>query len=290
MRIAFFGSPEFALPSLIEIQKSDHKIDVVISQPDKPRGRKLIITPTPVKEKALEFNLSVLTPLNLNEDDFMQQYKSFNPEVNVVIAYGRLMPDWLIDYPKHGTINAHASLLPRWRGAAPIRRAIMAGDKKSGVTIQHVVQELDAGDIALREEVDILPDDNNQTLSEKLAKLSAKLLVQALDLIKNDNMPKIKQDDALVTYAEKITKDDLKLDFNLPAEELLNKIRALAPKPGAYTFFKGKRLKILKAKIAENSAEGFVIAAADKTILVEELQPEGGKVMSAYEFARGHKC
>lgn len=297
MRVVFFGSPRFAIPSLKILHESDHQILAVITQPDKPKGRKRLISPTEVKKFASEHGLRILTPINLNDLNFTAQYKELEPDINIVVAYGRIMPGWIIDYPSGGTLNAHASLLPRWRGAAPINRAIMAGDKETGITIQHVVEELDAGDIALQQATPITEDDNYGSVSQKLADLAANLLLQALDLKKDGKLPKKKQDESAVTYAAKIVTEDRFVDFKMPAAEIVNRIRGLAPKPAAFAVIDNRRLKIIKASIAEGKGEagkvirviktGIIIGTSDKAVLVEEVQPEGGKEMPAFEYAKG---
>lgn len=297
MKLVFFGSPEFALPSLKTLHKSKHQIIAVISQPDKPRGRRQLVTPTPVKDFAVQAGLKVFTPEDLNEERFTQEYKELGADINIVVAYGQIMPVWLIDYPPHKTLNAHTSLLPRYRGAAPIARAIMAGDKETGVTIQNVVEKLDAGDIALQEKVRISEEDNRQSVSVKLANLAAVMLPEALDLKEKAKLPMIKQDEANASYASKINKEEQKINFSEAAQELFNKIRALAPKPGAYVIFNDKRLKIIKASVEEVKGdcgeiidinkEGILVGTNDKSLLLQTVQPEGGKVMNAYDFAKG---
>lgn len=299
MNLVFLGTPEFALPSLKALYDSEHKILAVICQPDKPRGRNQLVTPTPAKAFAAKKGLKILTPLNLGEPGFLSEYKALNPEINVVVAYGRIMPGWLIDYPARGTINVHPSLLPKYRGPAPMARALMAGDAQTGTTVQYVVEETDAGNIILQEKLKIEAEDNNQTLSEKLAKISADLLLKALKLIEENTFEEKRQDETKVIYAPKITKEELRLSFEEPSEKLFNKIRGLAPRPGAYLVLKEKRLKILKAEVNGNdgrpgeivaiSKEGILVGTKDKTILLKTVQAEGGRAMDAFEFAKGHR-
>jgi len=298
VNLVFLGTPEFALPSLKALYESEHKILAVISQPDKPRGRNQVVSPTPVKVFAAEKGLQVLAPLNLNEPGFVSQYKALSPEINVVAAYGRIMPAWLIDNPPRGTINVHPSLLPKYRGPAPMARALIAGDAETGTTVQYVVEETDAGSIILQEKLKIEATDNNQTLSEKLAVLSAKLLLEALRLVEKSLEGK-RQDESQVSYAPKITKEELRLSLDEPASNLFNKIRGLAPKPGAYLVLQEKRLKIIKAQvegydgkpgeILKISKEGILVGTKNKAILLETVQAEGGRAMAAFEFAKGHR-
>lgn len=299
MRVVFFGSPEFALPSLKAIYESSHQIAAVITRPDKPKGRKRKVTPTAVKSYALKNGLKFLTPSDLSKESFVDEYKALNPLINIVVAYGKILPSWLIEFPPNKTLNAHASLLPKYRGAAPITRAIMAGETETGVTIQYMTEKLDAGDIALQKNIKITEDDNYQTLGVKSADLSAQMLLEALDLKEKGKLSKSKQDDSQASYAPKITKEELKIDFNQSADDLFNKIRALAPKPGAHSIFKEKRLKILKARVEDIKGgpgqviridkAGILVGAKVKSLLLEAVQLEGSKVMGAFEFAKGHK-
>lgn len=299
MRVVFFGTPEFALPSLKIIYESGHQITAVITQPDKPKGRKKITTPMLVKSYALEKGLEVLTPVDLNNESFTNDYKALSAEINIVVAYGKIMPLWLIEYPPQKTLNAHASLLPKYRGAAPISRAIIAGEEETGVTIQYMAEKLDAGDIALQKKIKITEDDNSKILSVKLANLAAQMLIEALDLKERGKLPKSKQDETQTSYAPKIEKGELRIDYNQSANKLFNKVRALAPKPGAYSVFKEKRLKILNAQIGQEKGKpgrvikvdkaGILVGTKDKSLLVGTVQLEGSKIMSAYEFAKGHK-
>ena len=299
MRLVFLGSPQIALPSIKAIHEAGHDIVGVITQPDRPKGRKLVSSPTPIKKFALENQIKILTPTDLNNTDFIEQYKELKPEINVVVAYGRIIPTWLIEHPAHDSINAHASLLPKWRGAAPIRRALMAGDKQSGVTIQQVVEKLDAGDILLQEKIAIEEADNNETMSQKVAAVAAKLLLKTLDLTKKGDLPKKRQDESKVSYAQKLEKDELKVSFSKNAVDLENIVKGLAPKPGAFIEKDGRRLKILKAKaiekkgvqgrVLEVSQEGIVVGAKDGSLLLQVVQREGSKQMAAFEYAKGHQ-
>ncbi len=298
MRLVFLGSPQLAVPSLEALYKAEHQIIGLVSQPDRPKGRKLISAATPVKKFALENDITVFTPTDLNEPGFVEQYKGLEPEINIVVAYGRILPKWFIEHPKHGSINAHASLLPRWRGAAPIRRALMAGDKKTGMTIQQVVQKLDAGDIVLQEEINVQSGDDNEIMSNKMAGLAANMLVETLDLINKGDLPKKRQDEKKATYADKIEKAELRLDLNENAPDLQNKVKALAPRPGAFIMRDGKRLKIIKAAADEKSGEagkvmvveqnGILTGTGEGSLWLQEVQAEGGKKINAFDYAKGH--
>lgn len=299
MRIVFFGSPEFALPSLEALLDSKYEILAVISQPDKPKGRRQVLLPTPVKSLALENGLKVLEPFNLNEETFVNSYKALEPQLNVIVAYGRVLPGWIIDYPLHGSLNAHPSLLPKYRGPAPITRALTNGDKETGVTIQYVVEEMDAGDVLLQKKEEIVDEDNSLTLATRLAKVAAQMMLDAVNLLEKGALIAKKQDEKQVVYAPKIIKEELKLNLDEPAHVLINKIRAFAPRPGAFALFQGKRLKILKAEADKADGKpgeilkvgkfGIQIGVGDKSILLKEVQAEGAKAMEAFEFAKGHK-
>ncbi|TET55485.1 MAG: methionyl-tRNA formyltransferase [Actinobacteria bacterium] len=299
MKLVFFGSPEFALDSLRIIHESEHEILAVISQPDKPKGRGRILQTTPVSLFAQQTNLKLMKPQDLNEDSFTSQYKALKPEINVVIAYGRILPEWIIEFPEYKTINAHASLLPKYRGAAPITRAILTGEKATGVSIVFITKKLDAGDIIFQENVEIKTDDNARSLSKKLSALSADLFLKTLDLIKVEKLPTKKQDESQVSYAAKISKAELRIDFSQSSKELLDKIRAFYPKPGAYTVYEGKRLKILEAAPTETKGEcgqvinidkgGVTIGTKDGAIKIKKVKAEGKNEMSAYDYSQGHR-
>ncbi|MBS3951560.1 MAG: methionyl-tRNA formyltransferase [Methylomicrobium sp.] len=299
MRIVFAGTPEFAVPALRMLLASPHEVCAVYTQPDKPAGRGRKLTPSPVKALALESGIPVVQPVSLkNEDDF-KQLSDLNPDLMVVVAYGMILPQSVLDLPKYGCINVHGSLLPRWRGAAPIQRALMAGDKETGVTIMQIVRQLDAGDMLHKEVYRIEPHDTASDLHNKLAQLGAVGLSKVIDqLVKNALHPQ-KQDEGLVTYAEKLDKSEALMDWSQSAEVLALKVRGMNAWPVAQTTFNGDVLRIWRAEpvsIESNEAPGTVLIS-DKQLDVQtgkgvlrllEVQLPGGKRVSAQDFINAH--
>jgi len=305
MRIIFIGTPNFALPSLKALLGSHQEVVAVITQPDRPRGRELRVSPPPVKLLALEKNLPLFQPANLKSNQIKSQLLPFEPELIVVVAFGQIIPRWLLEMPAYGCINVHASLLPRYRGAAPIQRAIMDGSTVTGVTTMFMDEGLDTGKILLQAEVPILPEDTTGTLQGKLAELGAKLLLETIEGLEQGTLTPREQDDSQATYAAKIDKEEEKIKWHFGAVEITNLVRALNPSPGAYTFFRGKRLKLWKVKqlavgswqLAVVNQPGIVISAekelivgtGTKPLVLEEVQPEGRKKMTGQEFIRGYR-
>ena len=303
MKILFMGTPEPAAKCLEALINSSHKVVAVITQPDRPKGRGLNITASAVKELALKNQIPVYQPEKIKDKAAVDLVRKISPDLIVVAAYGKILPKDIIDFPKHGSINVHASLLPKYRGAAPIQRGILNGEKETGITIQKVFEALDTGDIILQEKVPLEPDDNAHSLTIKLFVIGSELLVEAVDLIEKGRAQFIKQDEKQATYAAVLKKEDGIIDWKKSSEEIFNMIRALGPWPGAFTYYKGKALKILAAEKIEMGnercdggkiidlikQEGFIIGACNGQILVKKVQPESGKAMSAYQFALGHK-
>ena len=302
MRLFFMGTPELAVPVLKRIMESSHEIILVVTQPDKPSGRNRRLTSPPVKVIAQAQSIPVAQPRTLKDDDFKERIIGLDADVGVVFAYGKLIPEWLLDAPKHGIINIHPSLLPRWRGAAPIQRPIMEGDKVTGVTIMQMVMELDAGDILLQQQLPIEPDDTAGTLSQKLADIAAELVVEALDKMKDGTVVRVSQDEAGATYARKITDEDAVIVWRRPAQRILDQVRGLNPKPGAQTLARDKLLKVWRVSHAleiENGEPGKIIhidpnkgpfvATESTPLLLEEVQPANKKRMSGAEFVRGYR-
>ena len=296
------GTPEFALPSLEALLESKHQVVGVVTQPDKPKGRGRILSPSPVKEFALKKNLLVLTPEDLKADDFVEQLKGLNLDLIVVVAY-RILPEKVFTIPPRGTINLHASLLPKYRGAAPINWALINGEKRTGVTTFFIQKKVDTGNIILQKETEILPDENYGELSQRLSTLGAELLFETVDLIEKGKAIPLSQDESQVTQAPKITPEMCQIDWSWPAEKIRNFIRGLAPTPGAYTFFNGKILKIYKALVLDQThfdegfgeiisadkKDGFVAKTKSGRLKLSEVQPESKKIMSGYEFLRGYR-
>jgi methionyl-tRNA formyltransferase len=270
MRVIFMGTPQLAVPILKRIIQSHHEVVAVITQPDKPVGRQQRIAPTPVKELAIEYGIPVLQPASLKDSGFQSEIREVKADIGVVFAYGKIIPQWLLDLPPHGLINVHVSLLPRWRGAAPIQRAIMAGDRLTGVTIMQMDAGLDTGDILFQKEIEISLQDTSGTIAEKIYGIGADLLMFALDEIEKGVVKRKKQDEAHVTYADKISDEDLEIDWCKPAEVIDNQVRGLNPKPGAYTFFDGKKLKVWRVSAQTSARVAVEERAGDETEYMQE--------------------
>ena len=301
MKIIFMGTPGPAKTCLEALINAREDIVAVITQPDRPKGRGLKLAPTSVKETAIHYNIPVFQPEKIKDKDTIDLIRGFKPDIIVIVAYGKILPKEIIDIPKFGTINVHASMLPKYRGAAPVQRAILNGEKFTGITVMKVIEELDAGDIILQESIPIYETDNTATLTEKLFKIGAQLLVKAVAQIKSGKAKYIKQDEKNVSFAPPLKKENGVIDWNKKAAEISDQIRAFDPWPGAYTYYKGKILRILKAeqKAREGCPEGkiieivknrgFVVGGCEGALLITEVQPESGRKMSAWEFISGHE-
>ncbi|WAM34977.1 methionyl-tRNA formyltransferase [Caldicellulosiruptor morganii] len=297
------GTPEFAVNILQKlIEDPSFNIKLVVTQPDKPVGRKQILTSPPVKEFALKFNLNVVQPDRLKgNQEFFEILNRINPDVIVVVAYGKILPKEVLQIPRYGCINVHASLLPEYRGAAPIQRAIMDGRDYTGITIMKMDEGLDTGDILLQERIKIEWTDDVITLSKKLSELGGKLLIETLKNI--SNISPVKQDSTKATYAPPIEKDEGQISWDMTGIEIYNKFRALKNWPGIFTTYKGKLLKIHDMEIVnkwkiedvqngtvvEVDDSGIVVKLKDGAIKIKELQLEGGKKISARDFVNGYK-
>ena len=302
MKILFMGTPDFARSILEKLHKDGENIVAVVTQPDKPQGRKMILTPPPVKQYAQENGIPVYQPVTLKDGAFAEELSLIDPDLIIVAAYGKILPAYILDYPKHGCINAHASLLPRWRGAAPIQRAIMAGDTLTGVTAMYMAQGLDTGDMILTVEVPITEGDDFGTLHDKLAVAGGKAMTQTIEMLRSGTVIRQMQNDADATYAAKIENPDCVIDFGKSVTEVHNQVRGLSPVPLALTWMPdGKRLKIIAAQkevCTVTAAPGTVIAidrgtldiaCGDGILHVTHLQPEGKGRMAAADFLRGRK-
>jgi methionyl-tRNA formyltransferase len=303
MNIVFMGTPEFAVPSLEILISSHHKISAVVTVPDKPRGRGLKISESPVKKFAVKNNLSLILPENLRDEYFSAQIKSLEPDLIIVVAF-RILPKEIFTIPKYGSFNLHASLLPKYRGAAPINWAIISGEKETGVTTFFLDEKVDTGKIIMQESCEITKDDDAGTLYDKLSKLGAKAVMSTVSLIEmtNGNVQVINQDNLLASKAPKISKEFCRIKWNKTAEENFNFIRGLSPYPGAYTFRNRKLIKVFKTDL---NIEGSVsqgkpgevkinqgklfLTCSDGYLEVLELQEEGKKRLAAQEFLKGHK-
>ncbi|MBE6456078.1 MAG: methionyl-tRNA formyltransferase [Alphaproteobacteria bacterium] len=293
MKVVFMGTPDFAVPVLEKLAEK-HQVVCVYTQPPRPAGKGYKLTPSPVHQKAEEFGISVRTPVSLRKSEEQQAFADLQADVAVVCAYGLILPQAILDAPKKGCINIHASLLPRWRGAAPIQRAIQAGDTQSGVTIMQMDAGLDTGDMLLVETCPIQSDTTAQMLHDTLSEMGARLIIQALDL----DLKPIAQPTEGITYAEKIQKSEALINWNLSATQICRNIMAFNPYPTAYTLYKGERIKIFTAvamdEITDKSAgtildEDLKIACGNGTVLkVLTLQRAGKKMMSASDFMKGN--
>ncbi|WP_338825351.1 Methionyl-tRNA formyltransferase [Moorella humiferrea] len=300
MRLVFMGTPDFAVPSLRALLDSRNEVVGVVTQPDRPRGRGKRLQPPPVKEAALAAGLPVRQPAAMKEEGFLLGLKAWRPEVIVVVAFGRILPEVVLKMPEKGCINLHASLLPRYRGAAPIHRAVMNGETETGVTTMWMAPQLDAGDIILQERIPIEPDATTGEIHDRLAVIGAELLVRTLDLVAAGRAPRLPQDEALATYAPPLGPEEEIIDWTQPAEKVYNVIRGLNPWPGAYTLRKGSRLKVYGAKILDTTnvgppgrveailEAGFVVQTGRGRLLITAVQPEGKKVMPADAYLRGY--
>lgn len=296
MKIIFAGTPEFSVAALEALVKSSHEVIAVYTQPDKQSGRGLKVTPSPVKEFALQHQLPIYQPASLKLESEQKILADLQADAMVVSAYGLLLPAAVLNTPRFGCINIHPSLLPRWRGAAPIQRTVYAGDKVSGVTIMQMDVGLDTGPMLLQREYTLTPDETSQSLHDKLAVMGADLLIETLALLEQGKLEPIVQDNALATYANKISKEEALIDWVQPAIELEQEIRAFNPWPIAYTSWQGQNLRIWEAKaispsssaeprtIIAASREGIDIATGAGVLRILKLQLPGGKIISAGDF------
>ena len=301
MRIIFMGTPEFAVQVLEAIVKAGHEVVGVYTQPDKPKGRGKSMQYTPVKEKALEYSIPVFQPEQVRRPEVVEEMKKLEPEVIVVVAFGQILPETILNLPPLGCINVHASLLPKYRGAAPIQRVIIDGEKESGVTTMYMAKGLDTGDMIEKLVVPIEPKETGVTYHDKLAAAGAQLCLSTLQKLADGTAPRIPQDDELSCYAHMLNKSMGELDFQKPAEELERLIRGLNPWPSAYTRLEGKTLKIYEADVIEEEGTGEpgTVTAVDKksftvqcnpgALRITSLQLEGKKRMETAAFLLGYR-
>ena len=298
LRIIFMGTPDFAVPTLSEIVGQGREIVAVYTQPPRPAGRGMAPQLSPVQVLAERFGISVYTPTKLKSNEEKARFRSLDADVTVVVAYGLILSQDILDAPRLGAFNLHASLLPRWRGAAPIQRAMMAGDRETGVMVMRMEAGLDTGPIAMAERTPIGADETAGELHHRLARLGADLMVRALASLERGTLELSPQPEAGATYAEKIKKGETRIDWSRPASEVHNKIRGLSPFPGAWTEMtiggKAERVKMLASALADQEGEPgklldgeLTIACGEAAIRIVELQRAGGKPMSAVEFLRG---
>ncbi|UCB52634.1 MAG: methionyl-tRNA formyltransferase [Candidatus Zixiibacteriota bacterium] len=302
MRLIFMGSPEFAIPSLEKLVQSRHEMAGVVTVPDKPKGRGRKLSESPVKTFAREHDLKILAPGNLKDEGFVGTLRELNPDLMVVVAF-RILPEVVFTIPPKGTINLHASLLPKYRGAAPINWAIINGETKSGLTTFYIKKKVDTGNMIMQREVEIDAEESFGDVHDRMAQLGAEVLLETVDLIERGEARMIEQDDSLATPAPKITPEHCRIDWSRMAEEIKNQIRGLAPSPGAFARFRGKILKIFKARLVDSIESpgdfGVVVMSEEKESLwvrtgggilsLLEVQPEGKKRMRIEEFVRGYR-
>ncbi|MFZ5597434.1 MAG: methionyl-tRNA formyltransferase [Bacillota bacterium] len=310
MKIVFMGTPDFAVPSLKALARRGHVVKVVVTQPDRPRGRGKKVRPSPVKEAALAMGIPVYQPERVREEAFISVLRDIDPDVIVVVAFGQILPPEILHLPPLGCVNVHSSLLPRYRGAAPMQRAIMNGETGTGVTTMIMSEGLDSGDILLQASSPIYEEDNFGTLHDRLALLGSRTLLETLELMAGGKLAGTPQDHGQATYAPVITRGDEIIKWDRSAEDIRNQVRALDPWPGARTRLDKKVLKIWNVqKMGEETdfdaggtefspfpgsvlgsvKDGLVVQCGDRPVVVREMQIEGGKRLSAADFLRGYK-
>jgi methionyl-tRNA formyltransferase len=297
MRIVFIGTGGIGVPTLQALLESEHEVIAVLTQPDKPVGRAQIVEVPLTKKAVATTRIPVLQPTRIKEPRAIEEIRALKPDVIVVMAYGQILPRDILQIPKAACLNLHASLLPRWRGAAPIQAAIAAGDRETGITVMYMDEGLDTGDILLQRAMDILPGDTGGSLHDRLAKVAPEALLESLELLSNSKAARTPQNNALATYAPKLKREDGKINWLDPADVIERKIRAFNPWPGAFTELTIGKLKVFSAKVIDIpglpgsvSLVGgkFAVTAGDRALALGEVQLEGKRRMGASEFLRGH--
>src|SRR5438876_11858327 len=309
MRIVFIGAGKIGVPTLQALLKSETPLAAVVTQPDKPVGRAHLVQPPPIKKALMNGApyaspartgraLPILQSARIKDQQAIDEIRTLEPDVIIVVAYGQILPRTVLEIPKIACLNLHASLLPRWRGAAPIQAAIAAGDRETGITVMYMDEGLDNGEILLRRKIDILPAETGGSMHDRLAKLETNAMQGSLSLLAEGNAPRIPQDNILATYASKLKREDGRIDWSEPAEAIERKVRAFNPWPGAFIKLGGRNLKIFSASIVDlrgkpgeilRSEKELVIAAGKDALSLGEVQLEGKRQMSAAEFLRGHR-
>ena len=299
LKVIYAGTPDFAVPALQALIDSPHEVVAVYTQPDRPAGRGRKVQFGPVKQVAVDSEVSVEQPLSLKDEDAQKILSDFNADVMVVAAYGLILPQVVLDMPKHGCLNIHGSLLPRWRGAAPIHRAIQTGDVETGVTIMQMAAGLDTGDMLLKVKCPITTEDTGQTIHDRLANDGASALLEVLDLLQTGKLNPEAQDESLTTYAHKLNKAEAEIDWSQSARKIDQTIRAFNPWPVAFTLFNGKPLRLFMSKVENKSTkepagtvisespEGICIATGDGMLSFSRLQLPGKKAMDVRDFLNG---
>jgi methionyl-tRNA formyltransferase len=301
LRLVFFGTPAFAVPTLEALLASPHRVIAVVTPPDRPRGRGQRPSAAPVKARAMAAGVAILQPQRLKDPAFTDAFAALDSDLGVVAAYGKVLPEWLIAAPRLGTINVHASLLPRYRGAAPVHRAILAGERETGVTIMRVVKALDAGPMLASEPRAIGPDETSVDVEADLAQRGARLLIRVIDRLASGSVQEMPQTEAAATYAPRLTREDGIVNWARPALAIHNQIRGLHPWPHAYSHLMGRRYILLRSQVLDGTAGQppgvIVVASGDRldvatgagAIRLLEIQPEGKRALSAREFLAGHR-
>jgi len=298
--LVFCGTPGFAVPTLDRLVESGFQVGLVVTQPDRPKGRGLEVVSSPIKQSALQLGLPIVQPETIkNNADFRSRLSDLDPDAIIVVGYGRIIPQWMLELPPLGNINLHASLLPKYRGAAPIQWAIARGENVTGVTTMKIDAGLDTGDILLQQEIPIAPDDTAETLGPKLAAVGADLTVATLASLRGGTIQPRKQDNSKATLAPILKKEDGRIDFSRTATEILNRLRGFRPWPGAYSQFRSKNLQIRQAiafaqlvppaELRVDGTQVFVGCGEGTAIEIVELQLEGKKPTSASDFVRGYR-
>ena len=300
MKIVFMGTPDFALASLDKLIDGGYEIAAVVTQPDRPKGRGKKLTPPPVKERALGAGLRVLQPERVKDSGFIEALKELSPDIIIVVAYGQILPEEIINLPAMGCINVHASLLPKYRGAAPINWCIINGESRTGVTTMYMDKGMDTGDILLQRETEIGEDETAGELHDRLAVLGADLLLETLDGLQRNEVERRAQDHSAATYAPQLDRETGRVDWNLDAKSIYNIIRGTNPWPGCYTVYKGERMKLWEAKVLEQKSRGtagkvleaghggMLVQAGSGTLLVTKIQMPSSRVMTVDEYLRGN--
>ena len=299
LTLVFCGTPRFAAPTLEKLVESGFRVQLVVTQPDRPKGRGLGLVASPLKESALNLSLPIVQPERIkNNEEFRAQLAAINPDAIVVVGYGRIIPQWMLDLPRLGNINLHASLLPKYRGAAPIQWAVANGETVTGVTTMRLNAGLDTGDILLEREISIGPDATSETISPELSRMGAQLMVETLLGLEAGTIEPRKQDDSQSSLAPILKKEDGLIDFSRTAREIYDRLRGFQPWPGAYTKFRGKTLQVFKAHpVSESNAPSelgvignrlLVGCAQDNSLELVEIQLEGKKRTTAHDFIQGY--
>jgi methionyl-tRNA formyltransferase len=297
MRIVFIGTGEIGLPALDALLNTEHELVGVVTQPDKPVGREQRIEPTPIKAAIAKTTIPVVQPARIKDHSSIAEIRALKPDVIVVMAYGQILPRDVLTIPRVACLNLHASLLPRWRGAAPIQAAIAAADRETGITVMYMDEGLDTGDILLQQKIEIRPEETGGSLHERLAQAAPEALIDSLRLLVVGNAPRTPQDNTRATYAPKLKREDGQINWSESAEVIERKIRAFDPWPGAFMKLNDRKLKIFSVSVAQlngnpgeilRSEKNLVIAAGKGAVSLSEVQLEGKRRMSVAEFLRGH--